>query len=400
VTDSSEDVEHSIFMPEPDLKQSLARSIVLVTGGMDCGGAQRVMADMANYWVERGWRVILATWSSPDVQDFYPLSPKISRAWLHIDSGRGSAIAGLRGFLIRIMKLRRLLRRVKPDVVLSFIDVSNILTIFAALGLRVRVVVSERTHPGLNDTVGRPWKLLRQLCYAWADQVVAQTQDAAMWIEQHCRTAVLVIPNSLRALPEVVSRRESLIIAVGRLSKEKGLDVLLEAFARACPRFPEWRLCIIGDGPEQRALAEQVGKLDLRDRVEFAGQVRDVEYWMARAALMVHASRREGFPNAVLEGMGMGLAVICADCRSGPAELITDGVNGRLVPVDDVAALALAISQLMADAPLRERLGAEATKVRQLYAHTALMKKWETWIVPLPAHEPSKAATRANPVNR
>jgi glycosyltransferase involved in cell wall biosynthesis len=386
--------------PEANLEHLAVRRIVLVTGGLDCGGAQRVMADMANYWSEKGWQVTLATWSGPELADFYALSPEISRTWLHVDAGRGSVIGDIRAFAARLAKLRALLRKAQPDVVLSFIDVSNVLTILAAWGLGVRVVVSERTHPGLNHTVSRPWKMLRRVCYGWADQVVAQTQDAAQWIERHCKTAVLVIPNSLRALPQAVSQRESLIIAVGRLSKEKGFDVLLEAFARIRAQFPDWRVCIIGEGPERRALAARVGKPDLGGRVVLAGQVQDVESWMARAALMVHPSRREGFPNAVLEGMGMGVAVICADCRSGPAELITDGVNGRLVPVDDVAALALAMSQLMADPQLRERLGEEATKVRQLYAHTLLMKKWETCIVPLPPREPSKPVSRVNPASR
>jgi len=236
--------------PEANLEHLAVRRIVLVTGGLDCGGAQRVMADMANYWSEKGWQVTLATWSGPELADFYALSPEISRTWLHVDAGRGSVIGDIRAFAARLAKLRALLRKAQPDVVLSFIDVSNVLTILAAWGLGVRVVVSERTHPGLNHTVSRPWKMLRRVCYGWADQVVAQTQDAAQWIERHCKTAVLVIPNSLRALPQAVSQRESLIIAVGRLSKEKGFDVLLEAFARIRAQFPDWRVCIIGEGPE------------------------------------------------------------------------------------------------------------------------------------------------------
>jgi GalNAc-alpha-(1->4)-GalNAc-alpha-(1->3)-diNAcBac-PP-undecaprenol alpha-1,4-N-acetyl-D-galactosaminyltransferase len=251
----------------------------------------------------------------------------------------------------------------------------------------VPVVISERTHPVLNDTISRPWKLLRRLSYWRAQQVIAQTRDAAGWIERRCHTTVSVIPNFLRALPEPVAARESLIIAVGRLSKEKGFDILIEAFARVRARFPDWRLCILGAGPEQGSLADQVRKLDLQTRVELVGQVSDVEAWMARAALMVHPSRREGFPNAVLEAMGMGVAVICADCRSGPSELIVDGVNGRLVPVDDLESLTLAMSQLMADSKARERLGKEASRVRQQFAQGVLMNRWEACLLPLPAAE-------------
>jgi len=153
------------------------------------------------------------------------------------------------------------------------------------------VVVAERTHPALNDTVSRPWKVLRRLCYSWSDQVVAQTRDAAAWLERRCKSPVLVIPNFLRALPQIALPREFLIIAVGRLTSEKGFDVLLEAFARVRARFPDWRLCIIGEGPERRALTERIAELDLRGRVVLLGEIRDVDTWMARAALGVRDFR-------------------------------------------------------------------------------------------------------------
>lgn len=369
--------------------------IVLVTGGLDCGGAQRVLADMANYWATRGWQVTLATWSGPELEDFYALSPEVSRVWLVVDLRKRSRGSALSAFLGRILKLRRLLRTARPDAVLSFIDVSNIHTVLAALGLGIRVVISERTHPALNDTIAGRWKLLRRLCYSWADQVVAQTQDAGSWLQRHCHTNVLIIPNALRTMAAPDSTREPLIIAVGRLSREKGFDVLLEAFARVRARFPEWRLCILGDGPERRALEELREQLDLKDQAQLVGQVSDVEQWMGRAAVLVHPSRREGFPNAVLEAMAMGAAVICTDCRSGPSEIIQDGINGRLVPVDDREQLQYVMEQLMADASCRERLGEEAAKVRQRFALGGIMKKWSACLLPGPGNTVCESMPRA-----
>src|ERR1700694_662350 len=157
-------------MPESNCKFLLAPNIVLVTGGMDCGGAQRVMADIANYWADKGWRVTLATWSGPELLDFYWLSPKISRIWLNVNAPVSSFSGAVRVFVARIFWLRTLLRRVRADTVLSFIDVSNIHTILASRGLDVRVVISERTHPGLNFTVPLPWRILRRLFYLRARQ--------------------------------------------------------------------------------------------------------------------------------------------------------------------------------------------------------------------------------------
>ena len=355
--------------------------ILLVTGGLDCGGAQRVMAGMANYWAAKEWEIQLATWTGPEVPDFYALSANVSRIWLAVPLLSRSPLSTLRASVVRILKLRRLLRASRPDAVISFIDVSNIYTIIAAIGLNVRVVVSERTNPSVNYTVSRPWRVLRRICYSWASQVVAQTHDAAAWIEGRCRTRVAVIPNPLRALPQLGYNREPFIVSVGRLSQEKGFDVLLRAFARIRHQFPDWCLYIVGEGPERRSLEALCADLELGECVHFLGQLQDVEEWLARSGLMVHASRREGFPNAVLEAMGMGAAVICADCPSGPSELIQDGVNGRLVPVGDVEALAGVMSELMAQPGVREALGREAIRVRDQYAPSIIMAKWEGCVV-------------------
>jgi GalNAc-alpha-(1->4)-GalNAc-alpha-(1->3)-diNAcBac-PP-undecaprenol alpha-1,4-N-acetyl-D-galactosaminyltransferase len=351
--------------------------VVLLIAAMDCGGAQRVMADMANHWVRSGWRVTLATWSGPEIEDFYPLSSALTRVWLDGPISGRSVVAQIRSTARRIFKLRSLLIRTRPDVLLSFIDVSNIHAVLAASGLDVRVVVSERTDPAMNHTISRPWRILRRLCYWRADVIVAQTDGAARWLENQCKVNVQVIPNSLRVMPTPTVPRERLIIAVGRLKREKGFDVLLDAFASLKSRFPDWTVRILGEGPERSALQQQARALRIDDRVEFAGAVDNVEAWMSRAALLVHPSRREGFPNAVLEAMAMGMAVVCANCRSGPSELIEDGVNGRLVAVDDGVQLATAMDQLMSDGALRERFGANASAVRERYSASKVMDMWE-----------------------
>lgn len=353
--------------------------LMLITGGLQGGGAERQLSDMANYWAGKGNDVSLATWSGRETSDFYPLNNRVTRLWLDVGTSR-LPFATLVLSVRRIRLLRRILKDSRPDAVLSFIDVPNIYAILAGRGLGIRVVAAERTHPAINRTIGRMWRLLRRLCYSQAYAVVAQTQDAGRWLERNCRARVRVIPNFLRDLPAAQSSREMTIIAVGRLSSEKGFDLLLRAFASLSAKFPGWRVCVLGDGIERASLMRLRDELQMTDRIEFVGEVRQVESWMARAALLVHPSRREGFPNVVLEAMGMGMAVICADCRAGPSELIVDGVNGRLVPVDDVGVLAQAMSELMASPGLRECLGAEAIKVRARFSQDRIMQMWQACI--------------------
>jgi glycosyltransferase involved in cell wall biosynthesis len=355
---------------------------MLVIGSLQGGGAERQLSDMANYWAGRGAEVTLATWSGPEVADFYPLAAGVSRRWLDAGMPPGTPLASWLSAVRQVRKLRLLIRTLRPDAILSFIDVSNLYTLWAARGSNVRVVVSERTHPAVNKTIGRPWRMLRRVFYRRADTVVAQTRDAGHWLEQTCRARVTVIPNSLRDLPLMQCEREQMIIAVGRLSHEKGFDLLLNSFARVAGDHPTWRVRIIGEGSEREALMQLRDELNLANRVEFVGEVRDAELWMARAGILVHPSRREGFPNVVLEAMGMGAAVICTDCRAGPSELINDGVNGRLVPVDDVDSLTRALSELMARQDLRTSLGREASKVRDAFSQTRIMDQWEACLLP------------------
>jgi glycosyltransferase involved in cell wall biosynthesis len=277
----------------------------------------------------------------------------------------------------RIRALRRVLLAEKPDAVLSFLTETNVLTILASLGLRTRLVISERANPAFDTTGSRLLGALRRRLYRLSYAVVAQTNATAEWIASNCGTRTRVIPNVLRSLPMPGRAREPLIVAVGRLARQKGFDLLLHAFARLAEEFPEWSVAIVGEGTERGSLLQLCGELGVADRVALIGRVVDVDSWLARAAVVVQPSRFEGFPNALLEAMGMGAAVISADCPSGPSELIQNGVNGRLVPVEDVGALTTALRQLLADPDMRARLGEEAGKVRERFRAERIMAQWD-----------------------
>lgn len=350
--------------------------LLLVADALGCGGSERQLVDMANFWAAKGVRVTLATWSGPSPPDFYAHDPGITR--VHI----GPEGASLRSHVSRVRAMRLLFRGLQPDAVLSFLPRSNVPTLLAGIGLDVRIVVSERAHPQQDTSLALPWRILRRLTYARADLVVSQTQVTAAWIRDHWGHAPCVIPNALRVLPAPYGSRENLIVGVGRLVRQKGFDLLLDAFARVAPGFPEWRVAILGVGPEHDRLVSQRDALGLTDRVEFPGRVRDVERWMSCAGLVVQPSRFEGFPNAVLEAMGMGAPVISADCPAGPADIIEDGTNGCLVPVEDPLALARTMERLLADPSLRQRLGHAAISVRDRFRQESVMAQWHSALVP------------------
>jgi glycosyltransferase involved in cell wall biosynthesis len=190
----------------------------------------------------------------------------------------------------------------------------------------------------------------------------------------------------LRSRPDALGTRRT-VIAVGRLSREKGVDLLLHAFARAALPLSAWQLVILGDGPERPALEAQIRVLGLQHNVLMPGVVADPERWLQHAELFVLSSRFEGFPNALLEAMSCGLAAVAFDCPSGPGEIIRNEHTGLLVPPADADALTAAIARLAQDPDLRRRLGtAAALDVAQRFNLNRVAALWEAAWIRVAAH--------------
>ena len=134
---------------------------------------------------------------------------------------------------------------------------------------------------------------------------------------------------------------------------------------------------IWGEGPERENLEKLVGRLKLKDRVFLPGRTKKMSQEMAQGSIFVLSSKFEGMPNALAEAMALGLAVISTDCPTGPRELITEGEDGLLVPVGDVASLSAAMAHLMEDEKLRRRFGKAAIQKMKQYDIKAVSKLWE-----------------------
>lgn len=358
----------------------MTRSVLLVVSSLSAGGAERVVSQLAALWAEKGWRVAVLTLSRAE-SDHYPLPASVTRVGLGLATNSSNFLQSLRNSTRRMVALRAAVRSFAPDVVVSFVDRTNVLLLLALIGSRIPTVVSERIDP-TRHRLGLAWMLGRSLFYPRASAVVVQTESVALWAERVVPARkIRVIPNlvpNLRFPSSGATTRT--LLGVGRLDRQKGFDLLLEAYARSGVRRRGYRLVILGEGPERAALEELAAKLGVADVVDMPGVVEAPEDWMEQAAMFVLPSRYEGFPNALVEAMAMGCAVVAADCRSGPREIIRHECDGLLVPVEDVAALSQAIVSLIEDDRLRERLAKNAVAVRERFSAPAILARWERLI--------------------
>lgn len=295
-------------------------------------------------------------------------------------------------------KLYRLLKMQQPDILVTALTHTNIVAQLAALTARsgTKVVLTEHGQENIEEIFGRDDFAARMLAkilrytYARADRVISVSQGLAKLLESNLpdlsRVQVIYNPVVSEANtaaqepphPWLKKGEPPVIVAVGRLREEKNFRLLIRAFARVAGRRPA-RLMILGEGSERKHLEKMVAEFNLRDSVLLPGFVSTVQPWLQHAAVFVSASKREGFGNAIVEAMMAGVPVVATDCPYGPAEILEQGRYGKLVPSQDIIALANAIEEVLINRPNVDPAQARAREFsdsRCIDAYRALFNEW------------------------
>lgn len=361
--------------------------IVFHLNSMGHGGAERVVSILSGYFAGKGHEVTIATqWYS---EKEYTLADGVRRVSVGLtpeDETKGRLAKAWR----RLSYLRKFIKKEKPDIVISFCCKANFRSAFSLAGMSIPLLVSVRNNP-IEDYA--PHKLATWYMERKAAGCVFQTPDAQAFFSDTLQKKSKIIFNPLSQVyytekEQLQSRlpvtRKKEIVNVGRITSQKNQKLLLEAFAKIAPKYPEYVLRIYGAIENQQVYQELQNYIDskgLQERVYFMGNTDDIPGAIRQAGAFVLSSDYEGMPNALIEAMVLGIPCISTDCPCGGSALLIDNeVSGILVPVGDVQAMANAMEYILADPTRAESMGEQARKLKDKVEPSRISEEWLAYI--------------------
>ena len=338
------------------------------------GGTERTTCCLGNEMVRQGDEVSIVSVFHEAAAPRYPLDERVKLVLLNDEHyGLDLSMAG------RLLLVRKQVKAVRAcpelqaaEVILSQKILASVLA--KAAKLQHKTFACEHYKYGMYSPVVRCW---RNRLYRGFRGLVTLTENDRKAFLAHGVRHVHVVENmvSISPLPYEGAHAKR-VLAVGRLDKQKGYDLLLEAMSRMnWTELDGWHVDVFGDGPEREALLRQREALGLTDKISFHPFVKEIEREYATHTFLVMSSRFEGFPMVLLEAAAAGLPIVSFDCKEGPATLLGNG-GGLLVKAEDTEALAKALTRMMTDQALREQSARETTKVVAPYTPEVIYRKW------------------------
>jgi glycosyltransferase involved in cell wall biosynthesis len=351
------------------------------------GGIERTIVNYANYFSEAGNDISIAYEGKKYGKCFFDINNKIKT----ISLGENRIII-LCNYIINIIKH-------KPDIIISAEAVTNKYAAIASF-IRKNIIVigTEHAYAGLpfliNGRFGRKYKLLTKYLHSKLDTLVVLTQASADYlIENTIANNVEIIPNPLvyplpknkpMLLPEdTINSDKNTLVAVGRLTDQKGFDLLIPVFANLVKKYKNWQLVILGEGECRTELEKQINQLKLQNKVFLPGSVGNVADWHKKSDIFVLSSHFEGLPCALIEAMAHGLPAVSFNCKSGPSDIIRHGIDGFLVEYNNTEELFKALEKLIIDNKLRQNFAEKALEVRERFNIVKIGSMWQDLFIKL-----------------
>ncbi len=372
------------------------KTIGFVISSMQCGGAERVLSELANHFSNGEYNVVLFLFCGKNEKQFYELNRKIKVIYLDIFSKDYSDFTSrknlfkynaltkkmilLKDTLQALRKFRKHIAEQQIDILVSFLDIVNIYTLLACIGLRLPVIVSERTNPN-HHQIGFVFSILRMFLYPTCSKLVVQTTSAFKYFPKIFKRFMTIIPNAIPCMLKTKQEHAdelTHIVSVGRLSSVKNHSTLIKAFSKYVKAHSQATLTIYGEGEFRNELELLISYLKLEHCIFLPGAVTDVPSSFIDKDLFVFPSLYEGFPNALCEAMSYGLPILASNV-SGNNDIIRDNRNGILFDVKDESDLFDKMI-FMQDRQTRENLVHEGMITVSKYRVEIIYKLWDEMI--------------------
>ena len=318
------------------------KKILIAAGSLSGGGAERVASVWAGQLAEKGYDVSIFIYSHKD--DEYPISPKVK---LYSCANTANEYVA-KSLFARYKEIRQIIKSIKPDYIIPFLFSIQSWMFITSVGLRIKRVETLRINPWASyDNLPTIKRLFQRICYNTSYRIILQASDQKPWFSKHNQNKCVLIPNPISdiykdSFREEISTQVVNFIAAGRIDPQKNYPMMIDAFANAVKQYPNIRLQIFGKGDTDytQMLQNKINSLEMQNNIFLMGRSATIHEDYKKNDVFLMSSDYEGLPNALMEAMASRLICISTDCKTGPRDLIKEGVNGYMVPVGDSNALA------------------------------------------------------------
>lgn len=341
------------------------------------GGTERAVVTVANMLCERYSEIRILSMTKSDVQcSYYQIDERVSVFFLNNEPLQSKVSHKIKWSINTVSLLNNYFKENKTDLIISTGHNYNWLLYFIKGGNYEKKVACEHI---VYSSIPRLSRLFMRLTYPFLDQIVVLSDIAAKSFNKYSKIAV--IPN---AIPFKTVKKSPLvdkqILMVGRLSPEKGIERLIPIASIIKKKFADWKIIILGDGPERHSLEEQIKNADLNDFILLKGAVKDVQSYYLSSSIYIMTSHFEAFPMVLLEAQSFGLPIVSYNCPEGPAQIVDNNTSGFLIDNGNFNDFSEKVLMLIKNKELRQEMGENGKNNASKFSEDKILLQWESLI--------------------
>ena len=356
---------------------SSQQKILLLSSDLNvAGGLEKMVVSLANKLCQNEYEVSLLVISG-NTKSFFPLNGKIDIQALKLDFGINPDHNWLRrklDFFFDIKKLKQQINKIAPDIIITTDYVQTSVVVSAGFSKSLPIISWQ--HSDYYQRKSLAWKTLSDNSYKKVQAIVCLNQDEAALYKRFNRN-IFIIPNFIEPGKEQSDLNKKRILTIGRLTENKGFDLLLQAAFVILKKYPDWIWLIIGEGTHQPLIESFIKENNLQNLKLLSPSSADLSNYYLSASVYVMTSRIEPFGMVLIEAMNHGLPVIAFDCDNGPRHIITQSVDGLLVEKDNPQKLIESISLLIENTIMSKEMGIAAKKNVQRFYSDNVVHEWK-----------------------